>query len=766
MTPPGGIDWLSLIWGCFVKSSWPLLIAILLAGLMRRCSASLRHFILSLFLIGLVFLPFFSALPSGWELRWLPSWLDASVQSQPRIEPAAIERTLPDELSSPKSKAPADHNLEESRKTPPLTNTAIPNSGRVLGAGLIMLWLTGLFFLLSRLALGIVGASRLTREGETLNDSTWQRLLQRFLSAVSIKRKVGLKSHRKVSIPLTWGLWRPVVIMPAGAASWNEEKRSTALFHELSHVKRADFLVMLLVRLSLALFWFNPLSWIVFKMLKSEQEKACDELALRAGIKPSAYAASLLSIKGSEGLPGYSSAAVLGMSGRSQLNDRLLTILRQKLAFKEVKMKTKIMISLIVFLAIALIGLVRPSGASNPDEAEPVAHEAITGAVDDLGLDIIVEESQQTQESQEKKKTEKADEPQKPKEKAKKETTIEIGTKEPSEGPIEITIIEGDSKKTIQVDKPVIMIKKDEAETKIVVLSEGKEVLVIEADEILLKVKGDKAVQLRAAEPLKLAKGVVIKSTTKYETDERKIIIEGKPHVEIIKEVDLPRRIKVYVGTKEGKDKTLVVRPHVEVEPHVAIEPNVHIHKIVTETIRQEALQKIIAETQALLKKIEDTGLEEAKLEAQKETLRELKESLKNLNLELEKEKEGLRKAVRLKVDEAEKSFSVVLPRPHVTVESPVEVLEKDKEGVVKIIEKEGTYTVVFTRKLKENQLEAYEKAVDKVKKSLPEGYELESEFHEKSGTIVIKIKGHDTKEESRQLVKSLIKELKEELKK
>lgn len=765
MAPPAGIDWLVLIWDCLVKSSWPLLIAILLAGLMRRRSASLRHFILSLFLIGLVFLPFFSAMPSGWEMRWLPSWLNARVQSQLRIEPAAIESNLPEELSSPKSKTLANHNLEEAVKTPPLTNSGIPNFGRVLGEGLILLWLIGLFFLLSRLALGIVGASRLTREGETLHDSTWQRLLQRFLMAVSIKRKVDLKSHRKVTIPLTWGLWRPVIIIPASATSWSEEKRSTALFHELSHVKRADFLVMLLVRLSLAIFWFNPLTWVVFKMLKSEQEKACDELALRAGIKPSAYAASLLSIKRSEGLPGYSSVAVLGMSGRSQLNDRLLTILRQKLAFKEVKMKTKIMISLIAFLAVALIGIVRPSGVSNPDEAEPVAQESMIGVVDDLGLDTIAEEGQQTQESQEKKKTEKAEEPQKPKEKAKKETTIEIGTKEPSEGPIEITIIEGDSKKTIQVDKPVMMIKKDEAGTKIVILSEGKEALVIEADEIKLKVKGDKAVQIRSAEPLKPAKEVAIKSNTKCEADERKIIIEGKPYVEIIKEVDVPRRITIYVGTKEGKDKTLVVRPRVEVEPHVSIEPNVHVHKIVTKTVRQEVLQKIIADTQALLKKIEDIGLDEAKLEAQKETLRELKEALKNLNQELEKEKEGL-KAVRLKVDEPEKSFSVVFPRAHVTVESPVEVLEKDKDNIITIIDKKGTYTVVFTGKLRQNQLEAYEKVVDKVKKSLPEGYELEFEFHEKSGTIVIKIKGHDTKVESRQLVKSLITELKEELKK
>ena len=267
MASPAGIDFLGLIWDCFIKSSWALLTAILLVGLVRRHSASLRHFILSLFLVGLVFLPLFSFMPSGWELKWLPSWLDARVQSQARIEPAALERNLlPGEPSLSKSKPAADHDLNAAGMTPPFTNTGIPNPRRILGAGLILLWLTGIFFLLSRLALGILVASRLTKEGEILNDSAWQRLLQRFFSAVPIKRKVGLKSHRKVVVPLTWGLRRPVVIMPASAATWDEEKRSSALFHELSHVKRADYLVTLLVRLSLTLFWFNPLLAAIEKM--------------------------------------------------------------------------------------------------------------------------------------------------------------------------------------------------------------------------------------------------------------------------------------------------------------------------------------------------------------------------------------------------------------------------------------------------------------------------------------------------------------------
>ena len=76
---------------------------------------------------------------------------------------------------------------------------------------------------------------------------------------------------------------------------------------------------MLLSRLSRALFWFNPLSWLVFRMMKKEQEKACDELVLKAGIKPSTYAENLLSIRDSVPVHWSPPAAVLVIGCASSL---------------------------------------------------------------------------------------------------------------------------------------------------------------------------------------------------------------------------------------------------------------------------------------------------------------------------------------------------------------------------------------------------------------------------------------------------------------
>jgi hypothetical protein len=367
-------------------------------------------------------------------------------------------------------------------------------------------------------------------------------------------------------------------------------------------------------------------------------------------------------------------------------------------------------------------------------------------------------------------------------------------------------------------------------------MSGEKEVLVIDGDDFELKIKGDKAVHFKSAVPLKLARGLEIKSATEPESGEKTIIIEGKPQVEIVEEVDIPALTTIHFKNKEGKVETIViapkakgahgfylkpvpVEPHVHMEPplapqppaaveppvgaappvpaqpkiaaepkavlephvsaqpraavepeivlqpHVTVEPYVHSPGLLIGTIHQEELQKKIAETQALLKKLELEGLEEAKLEARKETLRELKEALEDLKNELDKEKEPV-KGVLVKVAKPEKNYSVVRAEPEVIVDGKVGLLAEGKDNVIMMIDDKGACTFVFTGKVQEGQSEAFDKALEKLKKSLPTGYEVESEVREQSGAIVIKIKGRDSSKESREAVISLVKELKEVLKK
>jgi beta-lactamase regulating signal transducer with metallopeptidase domain len=750
---------LALMGEWLIKSSAVLLVALLLAWLFRRRSASLRHFILSLFLIGLVFFPLFSSLPGGWEVRWLPSWLAANAATHSPVGTAPIADGIQPNGSEKKSSTqPGLPALIGAGEAAGSKDSSLYKISRILGLILIAGWSFGLLLHLLRLSLGIRSAFRLTLEAERLEDAAWQRLVRRFLAAVSLRRRIDLKSHEKVIVPLTWGFLKPVILMPAQARNWSEDERSSALFHELSHVKRADFLIMVLVRLSLALFWFNPLSWVVFRMLKSEQEKACDELVLKAGIRPSTYAANLLSFKRSAGLaqsPALSFLGVLGMFGRSQLNDRLVAILGQKLSFKEVNMKTKMFITGLAIAAVCLIGLARPSRASSSPENGIVWTDPGLMSAESLSEARPVQESQPSQEKQEKKKAEKAEKEKGQEEKSKKETTIILDTKEGKDRPIEITIVEGNETKTIKLDKPVIIIKKGDKEKKIVVTSKGQELVVAEGEGVQLAIKGDRIEVLKDAELQKVDGGFLIKSIKEGEKGEGKVLVVTEPHVEIIKEAKPLRDFSLHVVGEEGDKRFLVVKPNVAVRP------------VIAGKIREEALKKKLAETQALLDKIEEQGLDEAKLTAQKETLQELRESLKALDEELKKEAESMAK-VDIKIAKPLKSFSVV--RPKVLTETAARIaMELDKKGhesYITVFDGKGKYTIVFTGKLRDNQLASYERAVEKVKKGLPEGYELESEYREESGTIILKITGPVEDTGKKELVKKLVDDIREELKK
>ncbi len=328
---------LALMVELFLKSSIVLAAAMAGAGLLRRRSASLRHFWLSICLVGLAFLPALSVFSPGWSAHWLPDWASMRPASH-----AGTAGAVTGTEGSPTG-FPGELGMQGAAlgRRAEGAGTSRPSAGLFgLRPVLPALWLVGMLVILSRLVGGLWGVRRITREGEVLDDPAWKRLLQRFMSAVRLNRNVSIKAHPQVLVPLTWGVRRPVVIMPSGTSAWPEDARSAALFHELSHVKRGDFLVMLFVRLSLAVFWFNPLFWVAYKMLKGEQEKACDELVLKAGIRPSTYAENLLSIVRSVRLMRSPLAAfpgVLGMFGRSQLRERLLVILGQKTAFKEVQ---------------------------------------------------------------------------------------------------------------------------------------------------------------------------------------------------------------------------------------------------------------------------------------------------------------------------------------------------------------------------------------------------------------------------------------------
>src|SRR5262249_12560861 len=132
------------------------------------------------------------------------------------------------------------------------------------------------------------------------------------------------------TMPMAWGLRRSSVLMPADADTWPAHRLRVVLLHELAHVKRRDCLTHLVAQLACAAYWFNPLAWMAARRLRTERERACDDLVLSAGTRGSDYADQLLDIARvmqAGRFPALMAGASLAMAHRSQLEGRLIAIL-------------------------------------------------------------------------------------------------------------------------------------------------------------------------------------------------------------------------------------------------------------------------------------------------------------------------------------------------------------------------------------------------------------------------------------------------------
>jgi len=153
-------------------------------------------------------------------------------------------------------------------------------------------WLGGVMMVLLRLGVGLATLSRWTRNGSKVSCPEWRQAFARALQASGCRRPVRLLVSDAPS-PMSWGWLRPVILLDRDTVRDSDEA-DAVLAHELAHVVRSDWLTLMSARLVVALFWFNPLMWLLERRLVAEAEEAADARALEH-VEPSHYARTLLS---------------------------------------------------------------------------------------------------------------------------------------------------------------------------------------------------------------------------------------------------------------------------------------------------------------------------------------------------------------------------------------------------------------------------------------------------------------------------------------
>ncbi|HXM43880.1 MAG TPA: TonB family protein [Bryobacteraceae bacterium] len=353
--------WYYILGGAAVKSAIVLAAAWIAAFLLRKQSAATRHLMWTATFAAILALPFLSAA--------LPA-LRVPFSGMALPEPAGAH-FLTTAASSAGSGAAGI-------ATPGGVTSALRPAGwrPDWSMWLLLLWAAGAATAFGRTLVGYGVAWRVRRTAGRSPDNGLAAALARTLG---IRRPVDVLTIRQGSMPVAFGVRRPVVLMPADASAWSEDRRRAVLLHELAHVRRGDAATHLLARAAVDLYWWNPLAWTAWRAFLKERERAADDLVLNVGACASEYASHLLEVaRTMHGSPAMA-WAVPGMARRSQLEGRLLAILDSgvdRSAPSRASILAVAMLALAIVAPIAAVHAQEPSPQAVPADADAAIRAA------------------------------------------------------------------------------------------------------------------------------------------------------------------------------------------------------------------------------------------------------------------------------------------------------------------------------------------------------------------------------------------------------
>jgi beta-lactamase regulating signal transducer with metallopeptidase domain len=319
--------------------------AVALRG-MHQAPANLRRFVLATAVVGTLALPL--------APRWLPLALPAAAP----LPAASLAEAAP--------ALPVGARLAAEPTAASMTAAAPANTTSSSSAWLVGLWAAGALLLLARLGLDHARARALKRRARATAD--------------------GVAFSDEIDTPMVVGVWRPTILMPADAGNTPAPHVAASLAHERAHLANHDTRLVFLADVLRALRWFDPLAYWAARRLRAECELAADDAVLAGGVRPSEYAALLLSLATPRLSPSVAPTVALGAGGAG-VRERIERVLDGRR--RAPKTRQAWTVGVLGGLFAAAVGCAGPA----VDAAEPAPIAAPGAAIRQpiVGLDEVVQ---------------------------------------------------------------------------------------------------------------------------------------------------------------------------------------------------------------------------------------------------------------------------------------------------------------------------------------------------------------------------------------
>lgn len=215
--------------------------------------------------------------PALWGVVLCRLLIPASIPSQ--FSAYTLVRVMQDTFvrTDAPGELPSVAELSSTWAVPDMLSRALTDTANTSVSAVTAVWIIGLsacvlFFLMTHLCCLRDYKTALPIDSE---------FVMKWIHEHPTKRKVVIRQSDKIAAPLTYGILRPVVLLPKTMDWTDETSMRYILTHEYMHIRWFDILWKWLLAAALCVHWFNPFIWVMYVLANRDIELSCDETVVR-----------------------------------------------------------------------------------------------------------------------------------------------------------------------------------------------------------------------------------------------------------------------------------------------------------------------------------------------------------------------------------------------------------------------------------------------------------------------------------------------------